>query len=222
MNEEEFTSKLVGDGFRSVVAEASSNVMARRVTAEDFSTYYLDSALTYDHSRSTVRVRGNEEEFKVGDWVLVRHNRFMTLIRDDVFRMMYRQFTSVRVDTEIIQPATPSTLTKEQAVILVSMEAMGTHSFYEPDFSRRVEQAFGVKVMETITANTDNPKGLIVESVGPNTPVSGASAWRVAMAIAKSLHIHVPGMLGRGFQFKAAMDAIWAHFGGRPPVTLSD
>lgn len=94
---------------------------------------------------------------------------------------------------------------------LTQMREGGTHSFYTPDFANEVQLAFGMMPrVQNERANTDDPKGLFVEDVGPNAIVTGYASHDLAEAIAAHLGLHGvwERMMGRGSRQRAAQDAI--------------
>lgn len=211
--------KLIKEGYIPVVSRTASNVMARRITRQDMEDMeYLESVLVYDRTYNTVRIRGNEERFKVGDWIVTHDGRFSTLMKDEVFRMLFVQYdVDGYVPVKDIALTGLDTLTDRQREILIAMDEMGSHAFYSPDFVASIEKAFGVEVMETAVANVPGDfRGLTVPGVVAGEVVSGAASHNVAVKIAEHYRIHIPIMMGRGFRFRATMQEIWKFFGEEP------
>src|SRR3990167_935196 len=106
-------------------------------------------------------------------------------------------------------------MTKTEAVGL--MERAGGHAYLTPDGAQKIADAFGVRItMQHVTANTGEPKGLMIDDVGPNTPVEGYSVYDLAERIAESLDgPELPRfyrmMHGRGSRSDCACETIRAH-----------
>lgn len=93
---------------------------------------------------------------------------------------------------------------------LTQLKEGGTHSFYRPDFAIEVQQAFGIEKpgVQRVRANTDDPKGLFVDDVGPGALVNGYASHDLAMRIVNHLGLKVASYFGRGTQERACLRAI--------------
>lgn len=98
---------------------------------------------------------------------------------------------------------------KEQEAVLWEIAAIGSHMFYSPEFTQRIEKAFGVKVGYFERANTGQPKGLMVAGVGRNAKVYGSSSHDVAKTLCSHLGIKYPTFNGRGSQFYACLELLF-------------
>ena len=97
---------------------------------------------------------------------------------------------------------------------ITQMEMGGTHSYYTVEFAHEVQDAFGMPhATQTVDANTSDPKGLFVEGLGPNEPVTGYASHDLAEAVASHLGLHGiwEQMMGRGSRQRAALAAIDAY-----------
>lgn len=94
---------------------------------------------------------------------------------------------------------------------LEALKEGGTHTFYIPEFAGEVQQAFGMPVrVQTLRANTRDPKGLFVEGLPANSQVAGYASHDLAESIARHLGLHGvwEQMNGRGSRQRAALEAI--------------
>lgn len=101
-------------------------------------------------------------------------------------------------------------LTPEQLAALRELHSGHSHDFWPQRFAEKWGPPFGLDLVETVHANTGDPKGLHVGDGTKRTLVKGVSGFSAVQRICNALDVAYEYKLGRGFQFHECFRALAA------------